>query len=66
MLAPPITVSAKNQEWNQICTMAKNNSFPLHIMQRIKNNLISPTPPQAMEHTQENLDSVHLSQSLNM
>jgi hypothetical protein len=61
MLTLPITGSTKNQEWNRICTMVKNNGFPLHIIQRIKNNLLSPTPNQAREHTQENLDSVHFS-----
>jgi hypothetical protein len=51
MLTLPITESAKNQEWNWICTMAKNNGFPLHIIQRIKNNLLSPNPLQITEHT---------------
>jgi hypothetical protein len=49
MLTLPITESTKNQEWNRICTMAKNNDFPLHITQRIKNNLLSSTPLQATE-----------------
>jgi hypothetical protein len=31
--------------------MAKNNGFPLHIIQRIKNNLLSPNPLQITEHT---------------
>jgi hypothetical protein len=51
MLTLPINESTKNQQWNRICSMVKNNGFPLHIIQRIKNNLLSPTPPQATEHT---------------
>jgi hypothetical protein len=44
MLTVSITESAKNQEWNWICTMTKNNGFPLHIIRRIKNNFLSPNP----------------------
>jgi hypothetical protein len=53
MLTLPITESAKNQEWNWICTTAKNNGFPLHIIKRIKNNLLSPNPLQITEHTKK-------------
>ena len=29
MLTTPITEQAKQQEWNTICTIARNNVFPL-------------------------------------
>ena len=39
MLTLPITEQARWQEWNIICTIAKNNGFPLQIIHNLKNNL---------------------------
>jgi hypothetical protein len=43
MLSLSITEPAKNHEWNLIRTMARNNGFPTYIIQKIKNDLTSPT-----------------------
>ena len=32
----PITEQAKQQKWNTILTVAKNNRFPLHIIHNLK------------------------------
>ena len=38
-----ITEQAKQQGWNTIITIAKNNGFPLHIIHNLKNKLITKT-----------------------
>jgi hypothetical protein len=39
----PITKQAKQQEWNVIRTIAKNNGFPLYIIHNLRNKLITKT-----------------------
>ena len=36
LLSTPITDQAKQQEWNTICTIAKNNSLPLQLINNFK------------------------------
>jgi len=43
MITLPITEQAKQQEWNTILTIAKNNGFPLHIIHNLRNKLITKT-----------------------
>ena len=43
MITLPVTEQAKQQEWNTILTVAKNNVFPLHIIHNLKNKLITKT-----------------------
>jgi len=43
MIMLPITEQAKQQEWNAIRTIAKNNGFPLHIIHNLRNKLITKT-----------------------
>jgi hypothetical protein len=38
MITLPITEQAKQQEWNTIVTVAKNNGFPLLIIRKLKKN----------------------------
>ena len=38
LLSIPITERAKQQEWNTICTLAKNNGFPLQLIYNLKNS----------------------------
>jgi len=38
-----ITEQAKQQEWNTILTIGKNNRFPLHIIHNPRNKLITKT-----------------------
>jgi hypothetical protein len=40
MLTIPITKQAKQQEWNFILTIARNNGFPLQIVHNFKNKLM--------------------------
>ena len=35
----PITEQAKQQEWNIILTVAKNNGFPIQIIHKLKNKI---------------------------
>jgi hypothetical protein len=37
------TEQARQQEWNSIHTMARNNGFPLQIIHYLKNKLIQKT-----------------------
>ena len=41
MITVPITEQAKQQKWNTILTIAKNNRFPLRIIHNLKNKLIT-------------------------
>jgi hypothetical protein len=43
MLAIPITKQAKQEEWNTILTIARNNGFPLQIIHTFKNKLMLKT-----------------------
>ena len=48
LLSTPITEQEKQHEWNTICTMAKNNAFPLlliHSLQRKLTNTQHNTTP---------------------
>ena len=38
------TEKTKQQEWNTILTIAKNNGFPLHIIHNLKIKLMNKTP----------------------
>jgi glycine cleavage system regulatory protein len=40
MLSTPITDQARQQEWNTICTIAKNNGFPLQITHSLMNKIV--------------------------
>jgi hypothetical protein len=40
MLTLPITRQAQNQEWNIICTTARNNGFPLQLIAILRNRII--------------------------
>jgi hypothetical protein len=46
MLTLTITKQAKQQEWKIILAMAKNNGYPLHIIHKLKKNLIEKTNKQ--------------------
>ena len=39
LLSTPITDQARQQEWNTICTIAKNNGFPLQLIHNLKNKI---------------------------
>jgi len=43
MITLLITGQAKQQEWNIILTIAKNNGFPLQIIHKLKNTIILKT-----------------------
>ena len=43
MITLPITEQAKQQEWNTILTIPKNNSFPSYIIHNLRNKLITKT-----------------------
>jgi hypothetical protein len=40
MLTLPITHQAQTQEWNTICTTARNNGFPLQLIYNLRNQII--------------------------
>ena len=40
MLSTPITEQTRQREWNTICIIAKNNGFPLRIIQNLRNKII--------------------------
>jgi hypothetical protein len=40
MLILPITRQAQNQEWSIICTIARNNDFPLQLIESLRNRII--------------------------
>jgi hypothetical protein len=40
MLPTPITEQAGQQEWNTVCTIARNNEFPLQIVDNLRNKIM--------------------------
>jgi K+ transporter len=40
MLSTPITEQVRQLEWDTICTIAKNNCFPLWIIHNLKNKIV--------------------------
>jgi K+ transporter len=40
MISTPITEKARQQEWDTIYTIAKNNDFPLRIIHNLKNKIV--------------------------
>jgi hypothetical protein len=40
ILTLPITHKAQTQEWNIICTTARNNGFPLQLINKLRNRII--------------------------
>ena len=49
LLSAPITDQARQQEWNTIYTIAKNNGFPLQLTHNLKNKITRT------QHTTNNL-----------
>jgi len=46
MITLPITKQVKQQEWNIILTISKNNGFPLQIIHKLKKKIILKTQNQ--------------------
>ena len=64
MITLPITEQAKQQEWDTILTIAKNNGCLLHIIHNLKNKLITKTTYIYHTNTsKEKIDHFHLLQS---
>ena len=66
MITLPVTEQAKQQEWNFILTLAKNNGSPLQIIHKLKNKIILKT--QKKIHTLKNtknekVSHLHIPQS---
>ena len=40
MLSTPITEQARQQEWNTICTIVRNDGFPLQTIHSLSNKII--------------------------
>ena len=65
MITPPITEQAKQEEWNTVLTVAKNNGFPLKIFRKLKKKIILKTQ-KVHTHTnttKETMVDLHISQS---
>jgi hypothetical protein len=62
MLSPPFTEQARQQGWDTICTIAKNNDFSLHIFHNLKDKIIK-TQRQKYSHanTKKEMDHIHVS-----
>ena len=61
MISLPVTEQAKQQKWNTILPIAKNNGSPLHFIHNTKNKLINKI--QHIYHTstpKEKMDHIHL------
>jgi hypothetical protein len=53
MLSKPITEHERQLEWDTICTIAKNNGFPLRIIYNLKNKIVKTQKTgNASEQTQ--------------
>jgi len=60
----PITEQAKQQKWNTILSLAKNNRLPLHIIYNLKNKLIIKETTKNLTNTsKEKMGYIYLSQS---
>jgi len=55
MITLPITQQAKQQEWNIILTIPRNNGFPLQIIHNLKNKLMLVTQQTTAIPTQTQL-----------
>jgi hypothetical protein len=61
MLSTPITDQARQHEWNTICTIAKNNGFPLHIIYNLNNKI--KHRQYSHKYTTENMGHIRVPQS---
>jgi hypothetical protein len=55
MVTLPITEQASQLEWNIICTIARNNGFPLQIIHNLENKLKLKTQKTESTLTQTQL-----------
>jgi len=66
MLTIPITERARQQEWNTIHTIPRNNGFPLQIIHNLKNKLIIKTQKNRKythTNTMKEMDHIYMLQS---
>ena len=63
LLSTPITDKEKQQEWNTICTIAKNNDLPLQLIHNFKKTRLLEHNRQKKPRTnnKEKMDNIHLS-----
>ena len=59
MITLPITEQAKQQEWNTILTIAKNNRFPSHVIHNLRNILITKTQHTFTAQTHQKKNGSH-------
>jgi site-specific DNA-adenine methylase len=67
LLSTPITEQEKKHEWNTICTMAKNNGFPLQLIYNLRHKLThtqhnTTQYQQTNTHNKENVDNIYIPQ----
>ena len=62
LLSIPITEQAKQQEWNTIFIIAKNNGFPLELIYNLKNKITKNSIQPIFPHRQHiKMDNIHIS-----
>ena len=63
MIFTPITKQARQQEWGSICTIARNNGFPLPIIHNLKNKIIrtQKTKKKIFPHKHKEMDHIYVS-----
>jgi len=59
MISAPITEQARQQEWDTICTIARNNGFSLQIFHNLKNKIIK-TQRQKYSHANTKKEMDHI------
>jgi hypothetical protein len=62
MLTTPFTEQARQQEWNTVHTMARNNGFPLQIIHNLKNKLTLKTrkTERTLTQTKKEVDHIYV------
>ena len=70
MIKMPISEQAIKQEWSKILIMAHNNSFPAHLIQRMKKELMArkegTTQTTVVQQHNREMGHFHFSQPLNI
>ena len=61
----PLNPDKKQKEWETIQSIAKNNNFPQHLLQKLNQHIQNKSNHPHNEKKQKNLDHIHLSQPQN-
>jgi len=62
MVFIPITGQARHQKWDTVCTIARNNGFPLQIIHNLKSKIIRAQKDKKYSYTntKKKMDHIYI------